>query len=497
MVELNSIVEQLETIRESEMIELKGSRDLPKAFWETYSAFCNTSGGVIILGVKEGSPKNEITGVGNKEKVISDLWNQLSNPQKVSFNNIRPEDVICREVDGNDVILVKVDEVPNHLKPVYLQDKLENTYLRTGDGDRKATRDQLSALLRNAQPIEDGLIAEDFSIQDLDSYSIKVFKERVSERYPSKEYDKLSAEQFLNEIGAGRYNRKSNVFQLYKGTVLFFGKVNAIHEIFPRFHLDFFNRRGSNPRWVDRVTDDEPSEHEMNIFNFYSIVHEKLKLLTNNSFELGSDQIRLPSQDVDEALRECLINCLAHADYAKGYPSTRITAYDGWFSFLNPGKMLIPKENFISGGDSRPRNEIIMKFFRLLGVSERQGFGGPLIFKTAQKNDFRCPEIDTDIEHTELRLWSIDLADSYPDLDLGTKTVLRALVKSKRPRSTTELKAMTNMTDYAIRKHLGKLMEKKIVSISGSGPSTKYYVVREKELLTTIQILMEDIKKSL
>lgn len=95
----------------------------------------------------------------------------------------------------------------------------------------------------------------------------------------------------MNEIGAGRYNRKSNVFQLYKGTVLFFGKVNAIHEIFPRFHLDFFNRRGSNPRWVDRVTDDEPSEHEMNIFNFYSIVHEKLKLLTNNSFELGSDQI--------------------------------------------------------------------------------------------------------------------------------------------------------------------------------------------------------------
>ena len=109
----------------------------------------------------------------------------------------------------------------------------------------------------------------------------------------------------------------------------------------------------------------------------------------------------------------------------------------------------------------------------------------------------RYAEIDTDIEHTELRLWSIDLADSYPDLDLDTKTVLRALVKSKRPRSTTELKAMTNMTDYAIRKHLGKLMEKKIVSISGSGPSTKYYVVRETELLTTIQILMEDIKKSL
>ena len=43
--------------------------------------------------------------------------------------------------------------------------------------------------------------------------------------------------------------------------------------------------------------------------------------------------------------------------------------------------MLVSKEQFVIGGDSRTRNEVIMKLFRLLGASERQGFGGPLIFK--------------------------------------------------------------------------------------------------------------------
>ena len=62
--------------------------------------------------------------------------------------------------------------------------------------------------------------------------------------------------------------------------------------------------------------------------------------------------------------------------------------YDGWYCFINPGKMLVSPEQFFLGGDSRPRNEIIMKMFRLLGASERQGFGGPLIYKTAVQNEF-------------------------------------------------------------------------------------------------------------
>ncbi|MBQ0017597.1 MAG: hypothetical protein KBS63_00090 [Clostridiales bacterium] len=51
-------------------------------------------------------------------------------------------------------------------------------------------------------------------------------------------------------------------------------------------------------RWIDRVTDDEPSDYEMNLFNFYTIVIEKMKTLLKESFALDEAQIRLPLSDL-------------------------------------------------------------------------------------------------------------------------------------------------------------------------------------------------------
>lgn len=55
-------------IHEKYFVELKKAGELPSAFWESYSAFCNTSGGWILLGVIEGDPVNTIQGVGNVSK---------------------------------------------------------------------------------------------------------------------------------------------------------------------------------------------------------------------------------------------------------------------------------------------------------------------------------------------------------------------------------------------------------------------------------------------
>lgn len=493
----DKMIHWLLNVHEKYYIELKKAQELPRSFWESYSSFANTAGGWIILGVAEKDPQNEILGVGNADKLISSLWDQLSNPEKVSYRCVNNEDVQILILDGKQVVVVYVNEAPETQKPVYLNKKIESTYVRTGDGDRLATQQELQAFLRNAQPGQDSLPVAHFSFDDLDSDTILSFKEKVHIRYPKGKYLEMSNEAFLTEIGACSLDRQTKEPRIKKGTLLFFGKLNSIKEIYPHFHLDYFNRRGGNPRWIDRVSDDDPGDYEMNIYNFYRVVYDKLRILLQEPFHMDDYQLRLPVSDFDEPLRECLVNTLAHADYTQGYPSTKIEVYDGWFCFTNPGKMLISPRQFIVGGDSRPRNEIIMKMFRLLGASERQGFGGPLIFKSALAKNYRQPEIITDIEHTELKVWNIDLADSYPDLGTNEKNVLRFILKSRSPRSIREIADALHINTYQARKSIQALADGGRLRKLGNGPSTKYAVgIQSGELLTQLQIAIDELKKS-
>lgn len=492
---IEELKEWIETVHEKYYIEMKVASELPSAFWESYSSFSNTSGGWIILGVAEEKPHNVIKGVGNVSKAQISLWNQLSNPNKVSFRNVDNADVSIYQIDKMDVMIVYVKEAPENMKPVFVGGKRENTYIRTGDGDRKATKQEIEAFERNAQPGHDSLSAEHFSLDDLDLDSVITYKEKVSKRYPKKKYIEMSNQEFLTEIGACYIDRSSGELKIRRGALLFLGKCNSIKELYPQYHVDYFNRKGNNPRWSDRVTDDEPSDYEMNLFNFYTIVYEKLKVLLQDGFTLDEGQLRLPISDFDETLREGLVNCLAHADYIQAYPSTKIEVFDGWFRFLNPGKMLISTQQFRIGGDSRPRNEIIMKMFRMLGASERQGFGGPLIYKTAVSNDYRNPEILTDIEKTELRVWNIDLADSYPELTEDEKSTLRYIIKQAEPLSVNQIRAKLDISEYKMRKIITTLEEKNLIRKIGNGPSTRYEIVKESaEFLTQMQMALENIK---
>ena len=168
---------------------------------QSYSSFANTNGGLIVFGVNEGVTDNEIVGVEDSQKIVSDLWNLLSNESKVSYRTVNNQDVTTAVIDDKTVILVQVNEAPNNVKPVYINGKIDNTWIRTGDGDRKAKKEEIASMLRNAKPGMDSLPLARCTLDDLDVESIIQFKQQVDYRYPMKKYSEMSDADFLIEIG--------------------------------------------------------------------------------------------------------------------------------------------------------------------------------------------------------------------------------------------------------------------------------------------------------
>ena len=71
-------IKELISGSENSEVEFKSAKGgLPESFWETFSAFANTNGGIIVLGIKE---KNGIFMPDGLNKQQIDTY-KTSNPQ--------------------------------------------------------------------------------------------------------------------------------------------------------------------------------------------------------------------------------------------------------------------------------------------------------------------------------------------------------------------------------------------------------------------------------
>ena len=81
-------ISKFDSYREDNRREVKKAKGgLPYSLWDTYSAFANCYGGVIILGVKEDKDGSwKTTGLTDEAKLKKDFWNTVNNHTKVSVN---------------------------------------------------------------------------------------------------------------------------------------------------------------------------------------------------------------------------------------------------------------------------------------------------------------------------------------------------------------------------------------------------------------------------
>ena len=148
MINFNNIEKYIENNR----IEAKKSLGgLPHSIWETYSAFANTFGGIILLGVEEHKDKSfHPINLPNPQKLIEEFFYILNNTDKVSKNLLSDEDVNIITVDGKNIIAIEIPRAKRNDRPIFIGGNISESYRRNGEGDYKCTKEEISSMIRDA-----------------------------------------------------------------------------------------------------------------------------------------------------------------------------------------------------------------------------------------------------------------------------------------------------------------------------------------------------------
>lgn len=157
---LPTTVEDIAILAKTEEVECKpaagrdGQGQLPADLWPTYSAFANTHGGVILLGLREASQGFRLVGLAKPDKLRTDLFNQANNPQKVSVNLLSRDNIRSITIDGQHLLAMEVPPVGRKHRPVYINgNPLIGTYCRSDEGDRLCDSETVRRML--AEQVED------------------------------------------------------------------------------------------------------------------------------------------------------------------------------------------------------------------------------------------------------------------------------------------------------------------------------------------------------
>ncbi len=127
----------------------KATGGLPISMWETYSAFANTAGGVILFGVEEHEDKSlSLVGVPSAEEMIKQIWDIINDQRKVNINILSSQHIYILCENNMDIIVMEVPPADRQDKPVYINNDLfRGTYRRNADGDYHCTEAEVKQML--------------------------------------------------------------------------------------------------------------------------------------------------------------------------------------------------------------------------------------------------------------------------------------------------------------------------------------------------------------
>ena len=433
---------KLEQYRENNRIEAKKALGgLPKSIWETYSAFANTYGGIILLGVEEMPDKSfHAIDLPDPDKLIKEFWNIANNPNKTSVNVLSSKDVFVQEIEGNHIVVINVPRAERSYRPVYVDGNPLCTYRRNGEGDYRCTKEEYQAMVRDASvKTQDMLVLNEMDMTVFNSESIRSYRQRMRLSRPGHVWEALEDEDFLLKLGAIGIGSDGKKHPTSAGLLMFGNEYDIVRE-FNTYFLDYQEQYDSDVRWTDRI-------------------------ISSSGDWSG--------------------NCLVNADYY-GRQGLVIIKRKNQITMSNPGSFRIEIDAAKSGGVSDPRNGTMLKMFNLIDIGERAGSGIPNIFRVWREQGWEEPVIAESAEpdRTVLCLSLQKRGDKKVSIKRDDKKETIKTVKQKNEiilyltdhtsAKSADISMLLDVKSTRVKKLLSELIAEGAVVAEGSNRNRTY-----------------------
>lgn len=274
-------------------------------------AFANTDGGDLVLGIGES---REWLGVGDPDRAAREIDNVAAN------NCESPITVIQETVPGEDGRVVLVVRVPKgDLRPYRTNRGVY--YVRTSSGRRQASREELLRLFQATESLyydETPLLR--LSVQDLDLAAFEAYLEETGQAHLLSDREVLLANWMLVAKGHPTV-----------AGLLLFGRR-------PQQHLPYAQINAARFPGTDSSRD--PSDRKDLTGRLLDVVDQAerfLDLHLPTPHEIRGFEPEPRPELPKEALREAIVNAVAHRDYTVRGP-IRLFVFDDRIEVHTPGK---------------------------------------------------------------------------------------------------------------------------------------------------------------
>jgi len=463
MMNLKSLIKK----GESEKTEFKKSLAERKEILETISAFSNSKGGDIFVGIeenKDGSVK-EIVGIKIKGREIENLGNDIKqNTDPVVYPSIE-----VREIEGKSVPVIEVKENP--LKPVFARmSKIPVAFRRVGKTNQKMDANELRRVISEGREfLWDSQICEDVTLEDIDEERVGWFLRNARKQRGLKIPGDADLKDVLIKLKLLKGENLTNA------SALLFSK----EPLFLQSEVKCIRFSGNEPvkPYIDFAT------IEGSVFELINLAEDFVLRNIKKSIWLVPGQVEREEKYEyhPDAIREAIVNAVVHRDYES--PSkVQVRVFDNRIEIWSPG--VLPEG--ISMGDlkrehrSIPRNPLLFK--QLFWIKYVEDVGGGTLDMINWCKEWGLPEPEFRII-TGAFVVVLKLPPAFEDIEkLGLnerqKKAIDYVIKHT-DITNKEYQKVNNTTRYTATRDLTDLVDKGIFSTVGEGRRNLRYILMQ------------------